>query len=191
MDLLEQLKLFRQGFANDYGLGDEDARDAKNVLRELRGQQKESPKLREMGAAHIPQHRIREAFGNVDPQAKKVRQELDMDYRQDMPRAYRAGQIAGTLAGDLTQDSTRRFYWLLNAVQATGAVLNEEALALANPNLYSREPVYMLDDKITTDSTGTAIPRPSKDSSLAQSLGIVKQIGEKQRTKRGYQFDDS
>ena len=190
MDLLEQLKLFKQGFSDDYGLGDEDARDAKNVLRELRGQQKESPKMQEMMAAHTPQHRLREVLGNVDPQAKKVRQELDMDYRQDMPRAYRAGQIAGTVAGDLTQDTTRRFYWLLNAVQATGAVINEEALALANPNLYSREPVYMLDDKITTDPTGTAIPRPSKESNLASSLGIIKQIGDKQRAKRGYQFDE-
>ena len=49
--------------------------------------------------------------------------------------AHKAGQFAGTAAADLTQDYSRSIWWLLNAMQATGEVINEEALNMAVPEL--------------------------------------------------------
>ena len=40
--------------------------------------------------------------------------------------AHKTGQFLGSAANDLTQDATRSIYWLLNAAQATGEVINEK-----------------------------------------------------------------
>ena len=54
-------------------------------------------------------------------------------------RGERIGTIAGAVQSDLIQDSSRRIYWLLNAAQATGDVIAEQAIKYARPDLYDME----------------------------------------------------
>ena len=135
---------FKQGFRDDYGIGQEDMRAAGYRKRELQGKQKEAPKMVGMAEAHAGLNRAREIAGQISPEGQQALNEAGLNFRTDLSPAYRAGQIAGTVAGDITQDATRRFYWLLNAAQATGEVINELALATANPALYGR---HTLKDK--------------------------------------------
>ena len=135
---------FKQGFRDDYGIGQEDMRAAGYRKRELQGKQKEAPKMVGMAEAHAGLNRAREIAGQISPEGQQALNEAGLNFRTDLSPAYRAGQVVGTVAGDITQDATRRFYWLLNAAQATGEVINELALATANPALYGR---HTLKDK--------------------------------------------
>jgi len=71
-------------------------------------------------------------------------------------------------------------YWLLNALQATGNVINEAALAKANPNLYGKSVVT---------NTYNQKPLRAKDKQAQKSMGVTKKIGNKERLKRGYSID--
>jgi hypothetical protein len=62
---------------------------------------------------------------------------MGMGLSDDLPT--KIGQVGGTIANDLTQDHSRTIWWLLNAPQATGNVINEYALSKANPSLFSHE----------------------------------------------------
>ena len=47
----------------------------------------------------------------------------------------------GSLGADLTQDISRSWWWLLNAAQATGNVINETTLGLVNDDLYGAQKI--------------------------------------------------
>ena len=79
----------------------------------------------------------RDLFGKSEPIYKGQREERGMKLSDDM--ATRIGQIGGTIGNDLTQDSTRGLWWLLNAPQATGNVVNEYALSKAQPDLFAHD----------------------------------------------------
>ena len=55
--------------------------------------------------------------------------------RANTPMGQQLGQSLGYLGGDLAQDKSRSVWWLLNALQATGRVVSEAGMSLANPNL--------------------------------------------------------
>ena len=111
----------------------------------------------------------------------------------------KTGQLVGTLAGDLTQDATRRFYWLLNAAQATGEIINEGLLAKANPSLYGKRNLRVIDEAVGTrrlnklnEDMGSTLLAPSKGGDqntnqarldVAQGLGVIDAKG---KPKRGY-----
>ena len=61
--------------------------------------------------------------------------------REKASRADKIGKIMGALGADLTQDSVRSLWWLLNAPQATANIVNEMALNQAAPELYEGEQV--------------------------------------------------
>jgi hypothetical protein len=134
---------FVEGFRADYAIGGEDQRIALHRKREIKGEQAEAPKMELMAGAYQPGIRALEAIGKASPEGLQARREMDMAF--EGPKARRAGQIAGTIANDLTQDSTRRFYWLLNAAQATGEVINESLLAIANPSLYGKRGLRVIE----------------------------------------------
>ena len=189
---------FIKGFREDYGIGDEDARDAKNLTRELQGKQKESPKIVGMAGSHPLTYRTRELLNIADKEGIEARNALNMQLREDLSPAYRAGQYAGTVAGDITQDATRRFYWLLNALQASGEVINEVVLAKAYPGLYAKDPVFYdtkLDKLTTTPGPNNInIPNPyeSNDkemSHIARAKGILTSVNGEERLQRGYSWD--
>jgi hypothetical protein len=48
----------------------------------------------------------------------------------------RIGQLGGALVADVIQDRSRNWWWLFNAAQATGNVINETTTGAINPDLY-------------------------------------------------------
>jgi hypothetical protein len=85
-----------------------------------------------MAGAHPLIQRGREIAGIADPEALQAQREMGMALQKDRSPMFQAGQVVGDIGADLTQDTSRRFYWLLNALQASGEVINELALGAAN-----------------------------------------------------------
>ena len=63
-----------------------------------------------------------------EPDAYRKRAEMGMGLSEDRTKA--TSQVVGTIANDFTQDTTRSLWWLLNAPQAVGNVLNENVCSL-------------------------------------------------------------
>ena len=132
MRLAGILKELGDGFTRSYGVGGEDVRNAMHRGRELQGKTQEAPKIDMMAGSYPLGQKARELIGQADPDALQARKEMNMHLQRDASPATQIGDLAGTVAADLTQDTSRRFYWLLNALQATGEVINEKTLAAAN-----------------------------------------------------------
>lgn len=123
---------FDKGFRNAYGVGGEDTRRAMHRARELQGKTAEAPKIDLMAGSYPLGQKTLELMDQADPDALQARKEMNMHLQRDASAAHQVGDLTGTVAADLTQDTSRRFYWLLNALQATGEVINEKVLAAAN-----------------------------------------------------------
>lgn len=123
--------------------------------RVLEGKSEDAPRIDVMMTTYPTAARIRENLGIADPTAAQVRKDLGMGLETTPTR--RAGQMLGTLAQDVVQDKGRSFYWLLNALQATGGVIAEKVIGSTLPQLYKQSPV--LDKRgraVTTNQTFTA-----------------------------------
>lgn len=140
----QNLRGFIDATKEAYGEGREEWSKAYREGRKAAGESENAPRINEMTGAYPTGIRTKEI---IDDLLKKQLTKSERDnrtIREDLgigPKAGvmpRAGQYLGTLAADLTQDQTRSFYWLLNAAQATGNVLNEAALGAANKNLYGK-----------------------------------------------------
>ena len=187
----DQAKKFASGFNEDFGVGAEDARSQHYRQRELRNEQREAPKMEGMVGAFPLGYRVRELLGIADKEGLQAREEAGMALRKDKGKAHVAGQMAGTVAQDIVDDRTRGFYWLLNAMQASGAVINEQALALANkaskvaPNLYGKTTVTY------TDKYGNQKPLRRSNVDEASEMKVGRNVGDKLELNRGYSFDKS
>jgi len=107
-----------------------------------------------------------------------------MALSDDLPT--RVGQIGGTFANDLTQDHSRSLWWLLNAPQAAGNVVNEYALSKANPDLFSHEQtklaVPVMDNGVPKVYDKEEFTRENKakyDAALA--AGVISKEGVKRK----------
>ena len=188
--LLKQLgeagQQFGKGFDRSYSVGGEDVRNAMHRGRELQGKTQEGTKWDLMTGSYPLGQKARELVGQADPEALKARTEMNMQLQRDAPAAQQVGDIAGTVAGDLTQDTTRRFYWLLNALQATGEVINEKTLsafnALAVKNGKSKDLFGKSDviNHLTSD-----VLRPSAKATALEQ-GVTRLQDGKVKTNRGY-----
>ena len=190
------LKDVGEGFKADYELGREDRRNAFLRGRKLKGETEEATRIDSMLGVHPANFRVREALGKISPKDRQALNELDMGLRGST--AHKTGQFLGSLANDLTQDTTRSVYWLLNAAQATGEVINEKLLAEVVPQLYRKSPVQ------STDIPFKKVPGGKekrilniKDKVMREEMlnrGYAKNImqgGEEKLTAaRGYSFDD-
>ena len=181
------------GFSADYQLGREDRRNANLRDRKLRGQTEESTKWDAMIGTHPAAFRIQEAFGKLSPEKTQALQELDMSLRGST--AHKVGQFGGSIANDLTQDTTRGIYWLLNALQATGEVINEQTLSRIVPQLYEKSRVQSTDIPFTKKSGESKQPRylnRANEQAVGEMLqrGYAKQIDDRLTAARGYSFDE-
>ena len=127
---------FGEGFKTDYGIGREDTTKMYYRQRDLEGSAEEATRAASMFGTHPGIFRTKELMGKISPEAKQALQEADMDLRGTI--AHKGGQLVGSALNDLTQDRSRGIYWLMNALQATGEVINESVLAKAVPELYKR-----------------------------------------------------
>ena len=185
------------GFKADYELGREDRRNAYLRGRKLKGETEESTRWQAMMGTHPGIYRMKEASGNINPQDRQALREHNMDLRGST--AHKTGQFLGSAANDLTQDATRGIYWLLNAAQATGEVINESVLAKVVPQLYEKSLVQ------STNIPYKKVPGGKekrilniKDKMMREEMlnrGYAKNImqgGEEKLTaSRGYSFDDA
>mgnify|MGYP003309241940 FL=1 len=184
---------FGEGFSDDYGIGREDRRNAYLRDRKLSGQTEESTKWDSLMGTHPAAFRIQELTGRLRPEKRQALEELDMQLKGSAAR--KTGQLVGSAANDLTQDTTRSVYWLLNALQATGEVINEQALSRVVPELYKKSRVQSAE--IPFKSTpGGKVPRylnmQDKDSIKEMvDTNKAKYVDNKLKASRGYSFDDS
>tara|TARA_B100001094_G_scaffold288620_1_gene304968 strand:- start:608 stop:1780 length:1173 start_codon:yes stop_codon:yes gene_type:complete len=125
---------FKEGVALDYGVGRDDRAKMHYAERELQGFDDDSPRLVNMSATHPVSYRLRELLGIANKDA--VRARSDMGIGALPTKAGMAGQLVGSIGSDLTQDISRNWWWLMNAAQATGNVINESTLGMVNPDLY-------------------------------------------------------
>jgi len=131
----DMLRRVKSGFKDRYEEGREDYRQAYYAARELQGKDPEDARIKTTLATNPTAVMIRDLTNTSEPIYKGRRAEMGMALSDDMPT--RIGQVGGTIANDLTQDHSRSLWWLLNAPQAAGNVINEYALSKANPDLFS------------------------------------------------------
>jgi len=184
---------FGEGFSDDYSLGREDRRNAMLRDRKLSGQTEESTKWDSLMGTHPAAFRLQELTGNLRPEKRQALEELDMQLKGSTAR--KSGQLVGSVANDLTQDTTRSVYWLLNALQATGEVINEQALSRVVPELYKKSRVQSSEIPFTVTPDGKS-PRylniSDKDAIKEMvDTNKAKYIDDKLKASRGYSFDDS
>ena len=191
------LNSFGEGFKADYGIGKEDTTKTYYRQRDLEDATDEAPKFDMMTNTHLGLTRTREALGGKVPgikplsaEAKQALEENDMQLRGDLP--HQAGQIVGSALNDVTQDRTRSIYWLLNALQATGEVINEKVLAKAVPELYSstalQRPTIGPDGKKAMRNLDVS---RKVDREYAEDKGYMHTVDGKLKPKRGYSTKDT
>lgn len=132
-----------------YGEGREEWSKAYREGRKAQGASENAPRMDEMTGAYPTGIRIKELIDDVtgkkltrkERDNRQIREDLGIGTKQGL--GPRAGQLLGTVGADLTQDSTRSFWWLLNAAQATGNVIAEKALGsrFGNKALFGRSPI--------------------------------------------------
>ena len=203
----DAIEPYKQGFKGDYAYGGEDPRRVMYRTRALEDKTAEGPKMAHMFGSWPLAQRAREVFNVANPAGVQARNEANIGLRKDKGAKHVVGQLAGTVAADLTQDNTRRFWWLLNAMQASGEVINESMLAIANkasrvaPNLYGKHTVIDPDTGKKVGLTSVRVKNPGeapimkeqmeKNSPRAAELGIIKEIDGEYEATRGYNWNNS
>ena len=186
---------FGEGFRDSYGVGREDRRNVMLRDRKLSGLTEESTKADSLMGTHPAAFRLQEITGRLRPEKRQALEEFDMQLKGSTAR--KGGQLTGDIANDLTQDTTRSVYWLLNALQATGEVINEQALSRVVPELYKKSRVQSTEIPFTVTPDGKS-PRylniSDKDAikeMVTAKKPMAKYIDDKLTAARGYSFDDS
>ena len=178
MDLGKRSRGFIDAFKGEYGLGAENWAEARRRVRDKGGLAENAPRIQEMAEAHPLVIRLRENLGLADNNAIGVREDMNMGL-EPKGGGRRAGQLLGAFAADVTQDKSRSFHWLLNALQASGAVITELAYGAANPNLFGVTNVI--------GKNGLPLRRGSGD----QEAYDLKLIDENKKTTRGVRLKDA
>ena len=183
-----------QGFQNDYQIGRDDTQQVFYRKRDLQELNKDAPMAESMVNNHQGITRLREALGKINPAHAIALEEANMQLRKDKPLAYQVGQFAGTAAADLTQDTSRGLWWLINALQASGQVVNDAVLQKAVPELWGRSPVTRQVKAIGTDGKRVVNDRNlnmkvQSDSDYAIANNMVR-MGDNDNLvpMRGYSF---
>ena len=130
---------FKSGFKDAYAEGRDDFSQAYYHGRDLAKKDRNASRLSHLLGTNPTLVRLREMVGIANEDQVEARRQMGMGLRKD--RTERIGQILGTVANDLTQDHSRSIYWLLNAPQAAGNVINEEILNRVNNDLWGAEEV--------------------------------------------------
>ena len=158
------LQRLKAGFKDRYGEGREDYRQAYYAARELQGLDPEDARIKTTIATNPTFVTARDLIGKSEPIYREQRAERGMALSDDV--ATKIGQVGGTIANDLTQDNTRNLWWLLNAPQATGNVINEYALSKAQPALFAHDDTNIRMPVMEVNDKGGKSPKVYKDSGL-------------------------
>ncbi len=147
--VLDNLVKVRNGMTGAFGEGREDNRRAFVNAREDKGDEAEPARAQSMFGQNRTITGLRELIGiqgdnpnilekifKADKASVEARRQMGMELSSDP--ATKLGQVIGHLGADLVQDRSREAWWLLNAPQAVGNVLNEVGITLANPNIFNK-----------------------------------------------------
>jgi hypothetical protein len=179
LNQLGESQNFVDAFQKEYGLGRENWAENRRRVRKAENKAENAPRIVEMIESHPGVIRTMENLGLTKPGANEVRESMGMGL-EPKGKGRRAGQILGAMAGDITQDTSRGFYWLLNALQATGSVATELSYGTRHPELFGVSR--------TLDDLGNQIVKSPKTDNLARSLGLIDDAGE---TRRGVRLQRS
>lgn len=171
----ENVDEFIRGFDKDYKVGREDTQAVLYDARERKGEGKEAPKWDSYVATNPTIYRARELMGLDDPAYRAARAEAGMDLEKG-PAGY--GQVAGTLARDLTQDASRGLYWLLNAAQASAEVIGDKVMQKINREAQMRR---QRPDLLLFGSSPVRHPNGEKvlvsQRDIAREMGLIRKFG--------------
>ena len=129
---------FKESFRDAFGEGREEWSRSFREGRKGLGKAEQSTRWDEMTGSYPTGVRIKELVDDATGRKLNEEEKIKRDARASLglqPKegfAARTGQMLGTVAADLTQDSTRNFIWLLNAAQASGNVIAENVIKTAN-----------------------------------------------------------
>ena len=165
-EALDFLGRVKQGAAEEFGHGREDYRDALKRGYAESGRETDGSKLNQTLGSNRTMTMLAEMTGQADPVQVEARKRMGLGMSDD--KAKRIGQVLGSLGGDLVQDRGRSLWWLLNAPQAVGNVVQEMALHKHAPGLYQADPAR--------DELGN--PLTMKNKSAAQRMGYMNSKGE-------------
>ena len=126
---------FIDGFKDRYSEGREDHRLAYYAGRKRESKEPEGTRIGSTLGTNPTFTTIRDLTNQSRPEHRAARESMGMGLGKKK-NGFGAGQVAGTIAADMTQDYTRSLWWLLNAPQAAGNVVAELAMAKSNPELY-------------------------------------------------------
>ena len=175
---LDFLRRIREGAVEEFGHGREDYRDALKRGYAQEGRETDGSKLNQTLGSNRTVTMARELMGTqgqnpnifdqlfkAKPEQVAARESMGLGLKED--RATRIGQVLGSLGGDIVQDRGRSLWWLLNAPQAVGNVVQEAALHKFVPQLYEAE--------AQNDERGN--PVTMKNQKTARRLGLVNSDG--------------
>jgi len=190
----ENRRNFSEGFQRDYQIGRDDTQQVFYRKRDLQKLQKEAPRLNSLLGNHPGITRLKELTGTISEQHQQALLEADMHLDRTAPLARQVGQLAGTAGADLTQDISRSAWWLINALQATGEIINEQALARTTPQLWQHSPVQAQSlPKLKITGQKPVSNFLEKGNSRAEDemrdRDLLQMIDGKEVPKRGYKFE--
>jgi hypothetical protein len=175
------------GFDKEKGIGPEDNRRAHYRELELQGKQADAHKWDQMMGAYPLGNRIKELFGKASPERIQAEKEMGISLAPADKPAQRLGQLGGALVNDIKEDGTRSFYWLLNALQASGSVINDEVIKRANRMAHGEHGPKNLWGKSTVmNDLNPEAPLRVKNSAQAIAQGAAKKINGKTVPARNY-----
>ena len=175
---------FFDAFSDAVGEGREDWSRAFRTNRRSQGLDENAPRWTEMMGSHPTATRLSESIHRAraarnpeyanSAKSRQIEQEMlnrsDLGIgRENSGNGRQAGQLLGTVANDLVNDTSRGIYWLLNAMQATTNVIGEQTLGRANPALYGRHNIMGPD--------GTVPATLKKNSDYLKAKGILSPDG--------------
>ena len=152
--------------------GRQDYQKAHFLERELKGQEADSPMLDSYMASNPGLMQLQESTGRMNPEMKEARRQTGLGLSDN--RATRWGQRLGATASDIMNDSSRSFWWLINAPQATASVIQDLVLQKANPDLYMTEAALNAKKKpigkIKRDKLGYPVNNANFQDALAYEM---------------------
>ena len=175
--ILDNLRKVRAGAVDAYGEGREDNRRAFINSRLDQNLDADPIRWESMMGQNRTITMVKEALGKLNPEHKEALRQMGMGLSNDP--YTRAGQMIGHVGADLTQDRSREVYWLLNAAQAVGNVVQEAALKKANPDIFNK-----MDDVL--DEAKNKLYFSNKEA--AERLGAID--GKSGRLRKGYALKD-
>ena len=181
----------KAGFNREKGIGQEDFRRAHYRELELQGKQADAPKWDQMMGAYPLGNRIKEAFGKASPERIQAEREMGIGLAPTNKPAERIGQLGGALVNDIKEDGTRSFYWLLNALQASGSVINDEVIKRANRMAHGDGPLNLWGKSTVMNDLNPEAPLRAKNSQQAVAQGAAIKVDGKTRPAPNYSITGS